>query len=296
MRRTALGSFGATGSWLAIAVILLAAAGPVGTAQAAMTDVSGQVITTGGVSPVGEAEFQVIGGGGTGSDPYKLSGGGTFVSDGTEGTMIFRTTGDIQFILNEDWNVAWDFTTDYQSGDATWQIDWESNCPIFGSIEFETPEIPIPDGQEHYDGDFSFTNRFFWTSKQPFVADIVIEWDGAAGETFTVTIPDNSIDFSVGEIPEPDDVSGDTNNDGVVDAADYMTVKGNLGQAAGAGATDGDFDEDGRVGWDDLQALATGMADAGGAGGSPTSPEPAALSLLAAGGLILLRRRRVAGT
>lgn len=201
MRRTALGSYSAAGTWLTIPVVLLAlGACP---AQAAMTDLSGAVLTTGGVTPVGSADFQLIGGGGTGSDPYKLSGGGTFVSDGSRGSIIFRTTGNIQFILDEDWNLAWDFTTDYTAGDAEWLIDWESDCPIFGKIDIRTPGIPIPDGQERYDGDFSFTNYFIWTSKQPFVADIVIEWDAPAGENFTVTIPDNSIDFSVGSVPEP---------------------------------------------------------------------------------------------
>jgi len=85
-------------------------------------------------------------------------------------------------------------------------------------------------------------------------------------------------------------ILGDTNNDGVVDAADYITVKRHMGQGVGsAGASAGDFDLDGDVDWDDLQIL-IGAMGAGGNGGG-TIPEPATLGLLALGALAVVRRR-----
>jgi len=81
----------------------------------------------------------------------------------------------------------------------------------------------------------------------------------------------------------------DANGDGVVDAADYIIVKANMGQATGVGLADGDFNEDGTVDWGDLQILAAAM-DAGAAG--ETIPEPATLGLLALGALAVTRRKR----
>ncbi len=82
---------------------------------------------------------------------------------------------------------------------------------------------------------------------------------------------------------------GDTNDDGVVDAADYIALKRNIGTPSGAALADGDFDENGTVDWDDLQVLEAnfGKTSAGGA-----VPEPATLGLLAFGALAIIRRRR----
>ena len=81
---------------------------------------------------------------------------------------------------------------------------------------------------------------------------------------------------------------GDANDDGVVDAADYIALKTNIGQATGAVLASGDFDEDGDVDWDDLQLLQDhyGETSAGGA-----VPEPATLGLLAIGAMAARRRR-----
>jgi autotransporter-associated beta strand protein len=80
---------------------------------------------------------------------------------------------------------------------------------------------------------------------------------------------------------------GDANGDGVVDSADYVLVKQNLGGAPSGAGTGGDLDGDGDVDWADLDALAGAMNSPAGGG---TVPEPAsALLLLGAAGL--LRRR-----
>ena len=88
-------------------------------------------------------------------------------------------------------------------------------------------------------------------------------------------------------------LTGDTNGDGIVDAADYITMKRNFG--AGPGATGkeaiGDFNGDGNVNYADLQLLTTTMNNSGEISGSAI-PEPATLALLAFGAAAMLRRRR----
>jgi hypothetical protein len=82
---------------------------------------------------------------------------------------------------------------------------------------------------------------------------------------------------------------GDANLDNVVDAADYLALKGSLGTGAGAKYGDGDFDLDGDVDWADLQVLLGGLSQGGAAA---TIPEPATLAMLLCGSGWLLRRRK----
>ena len=83
---------------------------------------------------------------------------------------------------------------------------------------------------------------------------------------------------------------GDADGDGDVDAADYITLKTNMGQPSGAELADGDFDGDGDVDWNDLQLLQAHYGESAGASG--TIPEPATLGLLAIGAMAVIRRRR----
>jgi len=85
-------------------------------------------------------------------------------------------------------------------------------------------------------------------------------------------------------------VPGDTNDDGVVNAADYMAVKRNMGTSTGATLAMGNFDTDQDVDWADLQLL-IGNYDAV-SGGAPAVPEPATLFVLLAAGLPALLKRR----
>ena len=84
-------------------------------------------------------------------------------------------------------------------------------------------------------------------------------------------------------------LTGDINGDGVVDAADYILMKQNWGNAAGssADAAASDLDGSGTVGIGDLDMLATAPNNA--AAGAVT-PEPATLALLAFGGLAVIRK------
>ncbi len=86
-------------------------------------------------------------------------------------------------------------------------------------------------------------------------------------------------------------IAGDCNEDGVVDAADYIALKSRMGQGSAARWADGDFNFDGDVDWADLQEL---MANFGarGIGGAPVAPEPGSVMLLMFGAAALAGRRR----
>ena len=87
---------------------------------------------------------------------------------------------------------------------------------------------------------------------------------------------------------------GDADGDGDVDAADYIALKTNMGQPSGAVLADGDFNEDGKVDWYDLQLLQDNYG-AGSPGAAGTIPEPGSAILLMFGAAVRLgglRRRR----
>ena len=101
--------------------------------------------------------------------------------------------------------------------------------------------------------------------------------------------PDFTIGQATGRVYLQFGLLGDTNNDGVVDAFDYITVKKNFGQTV-AKDTNGDLNSSGTVDWEDLAILMTNFGAGDGAPGM--TPEPATLGLLAFGALALVRRRR----
>jgi hypothetical protein len=84
---------------------------------------------------------------------------------------------------------------------------------------------------------------------------------------------------------------GDANLDGVVNGADYMILKRNIGGLATATWTDGDFDFDGAVTGRDLGTLGANFGAVFPTGPAQL-PEPLTAALLAAGGLAVLRRNR----
>ena len=99
-------------------------------------------------------------------------------------------------------------------------------------------------------------------------------------------------------------VPGDADLDGDVDAYDIQQILAADSFMKGTGWSwgDGDFDGDGDVDSDDVQLiLATGLYDQGPYGpalaamAGDSIPEPATLSLLAIGGLVLLRKKSAAG-
>jgi hypothetical protein len=93
--------------------------------------------------------------------------------------------------------------------------------------------------------------------------------------------------------------AGDADVSGAIDAADYITLKRNMGNLSSATWFDGDFDFDGKVTWRDLALMETGLAAEAGAAEAAAAanqiPEPASLALLAAGAMAVTRpatRRR----
>jgi len=82
---------------------------------------------------------------------------------------------------------------------------------------------------------------------------------------------------------------GDANGDGVVDAADYITLKKNFGKTTGAGASAGDFNSSGKVNWADLNILTNNFG--AGAPAPAVTPEPCSAMLLVLGAVALMRRR-----
>jgi len=104
-----------------------------------------------------------------------------------------------------------------------------------------------------------------------------------------------AIDYSTAAltiiVPEP--AVGDTNGDGSIDAADYITLKRHFG--CSGGWEQGDFDGNGRVDWHDLQMLMTAFSNssssAAGNAASGTVPEPSAITLLAIPAMVAIQRR-----
>jgi hypothetical protein len=124
---------------------------------------------------------------------------------------------------------------------------------------------------------FAYDDQSKWTGSSP-----SLSYDSG---TKKLTL--SGLVYSIGPVV----VSGDTNEDGVVDAADYIAVKQNLGLTTGATLGQGNVDGDDDVDWDDLQMVMTNFG-AGASTTPATTPEPATLGLLAIGALAVLRRNR----
>jgi cytoskeletal protein CcmA (bactofilin family) len=90
---------------------------------------------------------------------------------------------------------------------------------------------------------------------------------------------------------------GDANGDSKVDEEDLVLLNAQWGDRGAVGTLSCDFDGDGDVDVDDFQILNAEWGYDGTGGGAPVmpgseTPEPATVSLLAIGGLLILRRRR----
>jgi autotransporter-associated beta strand protein len=147
------------------------------------------------------------------------------------------------------------------------------------------------------------TNTFYFNALGSLAAGtytLITAASGLTGGTFAIgtTLPEYKLTL------DPTDtavylnvalsiVPGDTNDDKVVDAADFITLKKNFGAGPGAAGKEaiGDFNASGTVNWADLGILMNNMGKTGG-GAPATTPEPATLGLLAIGALAIVRRRR----
>jgi len=93
-----------------------------------------------------------------------------------------------------------------------------------------------------------------------------------------------------GGVPGPH--PGDANGDGVVDLQDFGLLKDNFGMTEGATWGQGDFTGDGAIDLQDFGILKDHFGHTTGSIPVTVVPEPATMSLLALGGLAVLRRRR----
>ncbi len=164
---------------------------------------SSEITWDGGISADGTPGLGLIGGGGSSSDPYKLSGGGSFVSDGTTGSVVASISGIISLEADEQLYTSWEFTTDLSGGDASWDISGALDIGEF-DLQFGTPSWNVPTGPESYEGSIGFPNPQGWTLPPiGFTINVEFDWLGSAGDTFTLTIPEHSIDLDVRVVPEP---------------------------------------------------------------------------------------------
>jgi len=226
-----------------------------------------------------------LGGGGTIAGAVTANAGGTIAPGGSAGTLNVGTvaipssvTMDAGAIYNWEFDGTRGDLVAVQ-GDLTLTAGWK--LALAGS---GTPAI----GAE-YDL-FTYTDTFYGTIAANIIASPA-DWPNT-------TICKDDTTPGAGRIYLRFSLCGDTNDDGVVDAADYITVKQNFGMT-GAQWAQGDFSGDHQVSYADLQILMTNFGTRS-VGGSPAAPEPATFGLLALlalslpkrGGLALIRHRR----
>jgi len=221
-----------------------------------------------------------LGGGGTIAGAVAVNAGGILAPGASAGTLNVGTVAIPSSVTMDAGAIyKWEFDgtrgdTVAVRGDLTLNSGWK--LALAGS---GTPAS----GAEH--DLFTYTGTFYGTIAANIIASPA-DWPDT-------TICKDDTTPGARRIYLRFSLRGDTNDDGVVDAADYITVKRNFGMTDAQWAQ-GDFSGDHQVNWTDLQIL---MASFGtrGVGGAPAAPEPGSVMLLMFATAALLRRRAIIG-
>ncbi len=139
----------------------------------------------------------------------KLTGGGTAVSAGGFTDILFTTQGTATGSFTGDVPVSYDFTITDPSGDP---VDWDVYFSAFGD-----PNSPSnsADGVATATGEIqgSFNVALDGSALSQYVLHLNVYFGGQSnpGDSFTVSIPDNSIDVNPvpvsSAVPEPNTLS-----------------------------------------------------------------------------------------
>lgn len=161
---------------------------------------------------------------------------------------------------------------------AAHRVDWRWIHPTNGevSLRTDTDVIFVPDeAMSVYFNFWAPPEGDIWgqpplpvgsSSLQPDQADAGVSWD-----------------YEIDHVRVAAMLTGDADDNGVVDAADYVALKTHMGQSSEATRADGDFEGDGNVDWGDLQLMQARFGQ--GSLGAATIPEPTTLLLLAVAGI-----------
>ena len=184
-------------------------------------------------------------------------------------------------------------------------VYYEGDAVYTGGPNFNPREIPfaggffedltvevLRDGQWQAVTGLTFSEAldsyaYYQTIEMTFdsIAGSAVRIRGNAGGSYQfTTIVELEADGAMG-------VAGDCNEDGVVDAADYIALKSHMGLGSAATWADGDFNFDGDVDYSDLQLLTANFGWTS-ADLPVSTPEPASSLFLLGGAAALAGRRR----
>ena len=144
----------------------------------------------------------------TGSS-VKLFGTGTFTNNGSntgDGTIRIPLSGNFTAGQNERLFSTYNFSAT-RSGSSTGTVTYavRGEATALGTTLTAGSSGTVASGAQTYVGSSqSSANPLPLTASGTYTAYLEITWmDGTAGDTLSINIPQNSIDFLIGTVPEP---------------------------------------------------------------------------------------------
>ncbi len=214
---------------------------------------------------------------GSGSAPSALRFALTEYAD----PLIYNTTSSLAALTNAHFQklrIVWDWNAAQTEYDVTWLYDDGVMAGFPGYDAFEGFGVLFT---EHVTSPVINTESFFSVMTK-------VECPDTHNESIDyIRWVDQAVGIS--EALTPIVIPGDANNDGLVSAGDYACIQSNLGATGPAdGTLYGDANADGTVSVGDYASVQTNFDT----GAPQVTPEPATMSLLALGGMLLIKRRR----